>query len=138
MSPIRFNSVMLGGTAIGDMGLASGRERPPAYFNLLDLRHKDTGDRIKALRKLANLSQRAMAERATQVLRETNDPVLESERITQTDITRLESDPARARVFVVGAVCTVLGKEIPDLLESILVNFGTDPAVTAGFSDASE
>lgn len=94
----------------------------PEFFDLTAAGDAAVGGRIRAYRNMSGLSQAELAELATQVLADSGNPLLANERVTQTDITRLERDASRARVFLLSAVCTVLRKRINDLLEAEVVD----------------
>lgn len=83
-----------------------------AFFSISSLPGPEVGGRIRAWRIAASLSQRELAEHASEFL----PPELS---LSQVDISRIESNPGKMTFAVAVAICKVLSHEIYDMTEEI-------------------
>lgn len=85
-------------------------QRQAIFFTLSDLSNPEVGSRVRAYRKQAGLSQSELATIASEHLPPNRG-------LNQTDVSRLESDPGKARISTFVAVCKALAITLSDLLE---------------------
>ena len=88
----------------------SSVEKGLVFFTLSNLANSQVGARVRAFRKLAGMSQDDLANKASEHL-------LPENRLGQSDISRLETHPGKARLATFVAVCKALSLTLSDLLE---------------------
>lgn len=112
-------------TVTGAMSSPAGWRATPAgkaaivFHALSDLANPEVGDRLRAHRKLAGLSQDELAVMAS-------DMIVPARIVTQSEISRLEISPGKCKLSLFVAVCKALSITLGDILEESVEPVGSD------------